>query len=435
MGVLQTIGWTVAKLLLKGEQSRAIALIANVNSSYGMSAGGSGLTFQQAVQQGFKSSVWVYRCIFELGQAIGSVPWKAFRDNKDGTETAMPGHPLELLMERPNPYTNRNEFIQAWASFLSLSGNAYWEIVKVDGKPKHLYALRPDWVKPLPDELVWLKGYEMDNGKSKKVTFPPEDILHFRYVDPTNDYVGCSPIAAGTLPIQTDAAAARWNKMFLDNAAVPGGILNIPGATVKKGDRARLRDELKEEFGGENLHRPMVLWGGMKWEKMQLSHHEMEFLKQRQVNKFEICALFGIPPQLVGANEDPTYANYEIARMSFWEDTVIPMLDWLQSKVNMSLAPYYEDNVVMRYDISNIPAFRKSFKDKVDTSRHLYNMGVPLNDINARLGLGLKDYPWGSIWWAPMNLMPIDGTSTEEGTATPEPGEGEDEEDVIPNES
>ena len=389
----------------------------------------SAMRYPEAVASGYKGIVWVYRCVREIGQAVGSVPWKVYRRTGDDVLTPLPGHELEVLLSRPNPHTDRKQFFESWSAYLDLHGNAYWELVRVQGKPYHLFHIRPDWMRPVPDPNVYIKAFELDIGSGKKEQFEPSDIVHFKFLDPLNEYVGMSPITAAARTIATEHAAILWNKTIFDNSAVPNGILTVPAATMLQDDKDELKKSIEMEFTQENLHRPMVLWGGMTWEQMGLSHNDMSFLEQRRLNKYEICAALGVPPQIVGAQEDPTYSNYSVARLAFWEDLIIPRLDWLQNRINVALAPAFGPDIVVGYDISQVPAMREAFAQKVKTGEVLWRMGWPINAINRKLTLGFDDVTWGDTAWLPMNLVPA-GAIAEQALPAPaqaDPDAGQDE--------
>jgi len=361
------------------------------------------LRFGQAVAKGYKNLVWVNRCVSEIGKAVGSVPWVAVREKAESIEV-VDRHPFGRLMEKPNPWYSRRDLVSSWAIYLSLSGNSYWEVVRNNaGKPMELFSLRPDWVTPIPDPETYISGYKIE-AEGIKDTYEPDNIIHFKYVDPLNEYVGMSPLQAAARTLDTETAAINWNKAIFDNSAMPGGFLKVPGVLGKE-QKKRLEEDLSREFSTQNIGKPMVLWGGLEWQKMTMDQKDLDWLKQRQLNKFEICSSLGVPPQIVGANEDPTYANYEIAREAFWEDTVIPLLEWLKTKMNNSIS--YGDGVTITYDLSDVPAMRSSFLKKVNTAGKLFVMGYPINMINKRLRLGFKDVPWGNVWWAQMNMMPV----------------------------
>jgi hypothetical protein len=138
-----------------------------------------------------------------------------------------------------------------------------------------------------------------------------------------------------------------------------------------------------------------------------------------------------VPPQIVGAQEDPTYSNYSVARLSFWEDNIMGMLDWLQSKINTRLAPWFGDDIIAHYDLSEVPAMRQAFGEKMEQAKTLVAMGYPINIVNERLRLGLPSVEWGDVAWMPATLQPIDSAEAapvEDTTPAPDPDD-EPEED------
>jgi HK97 family phage portal protein len=414
-----------------GDPSQAVAAYSLLFQRSGVGSFGN-MRYKDAVKHGYSSLVWVYRCIKKRGEAVGSVPWKVSKKGPEGELTPLPGHPLEQLLAKPNPYTDRKQFFEGWSTYLDLSGNSYMEVVYVQGKPKSLYSLRPDWMLPIPDPTLYLKGYELKPDGQKKILLEPQDVIHFKYIDPLDEYVGMSPLTAASRTLQTENAIVSWNKSMLDNNAMPGGVLKVPAQTLIPEDRKSLQEEIESEFAGDHRHSPMILWGGMEWEQLGLSQKDMDFLEQRGLNKYEICAVFGVPPQVVGAQVDPTYSNYSVARLSFWEDTVMLILDWLQAQFNSRLAPFWGPDIVCHYDISDVPAMRESFLQKVKTAETLWKMGWDINSINDRLNLGLPARPWGNTAWFPSSLVPVGAQFDEEGqpigpTAEPEDSEPQDQ--------
>jgi len=388
------------------------------------------MKYKEAVAEGYQSIVWIYRCIRKMGEALGSVPWSVVRIGPDGTKTPIPGHPLEKLLNQPNPYCDRREFFEGWITYLSLSGNDFIEIVYSGKLPVQMYHLRPDWMTPLPDPKLYISGYELRPDGQKKVLLEPRDVMHFKYLDPLNEYRGMSPLTAAARTIQTENSIIGWNKGMLDNNAIPGGVLTVPAQTLMKEDRLELQDELESEFATEGKrHRPMVLWGGMDWKQMGLTQRDMDFLQQKKLNKYELCAVLGVPPQVVGANEDPTYSNYGTARLSFWEDLIILLLDWLQSRFNARLAPLFGPDIHCQYDISDVPAMRESFQQKANTAATLWKMGWPINAINQRLSLGFDPVPWGDTAWMPASMVPVGGQAP---IGSPDGADPDEDPDVEP---
>lgn len=375
--------------------------------------GQTNIPFIEAVNQGYRGLVWVYRCIKEIGEAVGSVNWVVAKRMRDGSLEYIrdPKHPLKVLLDQPNQFQDSAEFFEAWAIYLSLSGNAYWNVIAVGNpqRPFQLFHVRPDWMCPIPDPVTFISGYQLDNKAGVKKTYKPNEVLHFKYLDPTDPYVGMSPLTALRRTMQTENSAITWNKTIFDNMAVPGGVLTVPAQVMTIETRDRLQEDLQAQFSGENKDKPLILWGGMDWKQMGMNVKDLDFASLKTINKFEICAGLGVPPGIVGANEDPTYSNIGVERMAFWEDTIITMVSWLQRRLNRSVAPAFGEDLVILADYSHVPAMREIMTQKVGQAKVLVNMGFPLNAVNQKLNLGFDAVPWGDVWWAPMNMAPISG--------------------------
>lgn len=367
------------------------------------------LPFIKAVEEGYKNLVWVHRCINAYSQQLASVPWRAYSVKDDGTETYLPNHPFETLMNNPNPFFGRKEFFDTFVAHVFLAGRAYMEKVYVQGQVKQLWMVRPDWVTPNRDQIKYIDGYSfLPPGAGTPTKLSNDQIVEFRYIDPLDSYGSMSVLTAASRTMEMDNAAIVWNKALLDNQAVPGGVFNIPVASMTKPQRDELKLAIQEEYTSDQRFQAMVLWGGVEWKQMGLSPADMQFLNQREVNKYEICAIMGVPPMVVGATQDPTYANYQTGRLAWWEDGIIPLLEWVRNKMNAQVAPTFGPNIRIHYDLSRTPAMRSALTEQTGIAYKLWQMGYPINMINKRLGLGLDSVKWGDEAYAQINMCPID---------------------------
>lgn len=424
MSVLQMVGALTQRLVKsnpvvpmrsKAATSRAMAGLARMMGA-GFSNSGlfRSIKYHDAVEDAYKSVVWVYACVRTISDACAAPPWKAYSVRKSGTLKPLPGHELEEMFKNPNPFTSQSDLVRDWATDLQLAGLSFWEMVFVQRKPYRLYRIRPDHLHAKPDARNLVASFEFDPGGIEPVSFLPQEIVSFRYLDPLDPLGAIAPVEAARRVIQTQNAAEVWNKAIFDNMAVPGGILKIPAEVLDHEDRAVVKEELLSEYTRDRVGRPMVLWGGMEWETIALEHAKVDFSSQMDSHKLSVCAVLRVPPVLVGANPDPTYSNYSVSRIAFWEDFVIPHLEWMQGTLNQRVAPFYsraEGNkngqIELRYDLSNIPAMRDSFIARIDTATKMWSIGCTRNEINKRLSLGLEDVEWGNAWWAPPMVQPI----------------------------
>lgn len=377
----------------------------------------SDMSFLSAAQQGYHSMVWVRACIDLLGKSVGSVQWRV-EDAANGEEIV--NHPVTQVLKQPNRFQTGGDFFRNLIGFLSLSGNAYTEKVVVSDrmnqgkfgplKVKELWQIRPDWIAPVPDIRQFVREYRFNSvaiAAGTPVALPVEQVIHLKYFDPLNPYLGLSPIASAARSVQSDTSAQAWNQAVLSNYAAPSGVLMSPQSLTSP-ERAELTEEIATEWTGGNRYRPMVLWGGFTWEQISLSHTDMEFAQQRLHSREEICAVFGVPAVLVGAIADPSHSNHGHARLAFWEDTIIPLLEWLKVWLNCELVqPIYGDAVTLQYSVNHIPAFRKALSERLEQAKALWTMGFTRNEINDKLNLGFQDAAWGDVAWMPSGLLPV----------------------------
>ncbi|GJL96109.1 MAG: portal protein [Hyphococcus sp.] len=304
--------------------------------------------YASLARQGYERNVIAYRCVRLVAEAAASTPLKVVEDGAVHCD-----HPLIDLLARPNPEQSGAELFESFYGFLQTAGNAYLEVVSLDGVPRELFALRPDRMKARPGKSGWPESYEYNAG-GRKIIFNnmrDEDglapILHQKLFHPTNDYYGFSPLEAAASAIDLHNAASAWNKALLDNAARPSGALvykGPEGAENLTGEQfSRLKSELEDAYQGTaHAGRPLVLDGGLEWRSMSLSPADMDFIEAKNTAAREIALAFGVPPMLLGIPGDNTYSNYKEANLAFWKQTVLPLVKKTASAMTAWLSPAFE---------------------------------------------------------------------------------------------
>ena len=303
--------------------------------------------YASLARAGFEKNVIAYRCVRLVAEAAASAPLSV---NENGA--VLVDHPLLALIARPNAAQSGTELFESFYGFLTTAGNAYLEAVSLDGRPRELYALRPDRMKARPGKSGWPEAYEYSVG-GRKAVFEKTDagvspILHLKLFHPTNDYYGLAPLEAAASAVDLHNAASAWNKALLDNAARPSGALVYKGPEGAENLTAdqfdRLKTELEDAYqGAGNAGRPLVLDGGLEWRSMALSPADMDFINAKHAAAREIALAFGVPPMLLGIPGDNTYANYKEANLAFWKQTVLPLVKKTAAALTAWFAPAFPD--------------------------------------------------------------------------------------------
>lgn len=325
--------------------------------------------YKSFAEEAYVRNVIAYQAINKIAEAVSSVHWVAYRG-----ETEITDSPALDLISNPNPMQTGREFIEAKIGYLMISGNAYDERIMVSNQPREIYTHRPDRIKIVPGANGTPKAYIYEVASSR-VTWQVDeagnsDIRHMRLFNPLNDWYGQAPVEAAAYAIDQHNEAMKWVQALLQNSARPSGALVSKGDSLTDEQYNRLKAQMEMQYqGGANAGRPMLLEGGLDWKEMGLSPTDMGIIEAKNSAARDISLAFGVPPQLLGIPGDNTYSNYSEARLSFWEDTIIPLVDRLADEFTAFIGEPY--GVEIRADMDQIPAIvdkRRSLWEMLNTS-------------------------------------------------------------------
>lgn len=350
--------------------------------------------YYEVAKQGYERNVTVYRAISLIAQSCAGIPWKLYQ--KRGKLVELQEHPLLDLLTRPNPNHSQGEFLEQMISFWILSGNCYICTVRPNAQatPSELWILRPDRMRVVPG-ISTIVGYEY-YVNSLRSYFQATDILHLKMFAATNDWYGLSPVMVAGALIDQSNEGFDWNTALIQNAGRPSGALVAQG-TLANDQYERLRRIIRERYiGKKNAGMPMLLEGGIEWKPFSMSPMELDWGESRKQNARDIAIAIGVPPELIGDHDNATYSNYQEARKSFYQETVLPLMDKLRDRLNVWLVSQYGNDLYLNYDKDDIEALQED-RDSLSTRLiSQWDAGiVTLNEV--RMGLGLEELTGGDV--------------------------------------
>ena len=313
--------------------------------------------FGHLAREGYTDNPVAHRCVRLIAEAAASLP---LRVTHEGAHA--PDHPLQRLLDRPNPEESGPDLMERFFGALQTAGNAYLEAASDgEGPPTELYALRPDRVRVVPGPDGWPQGWIYAAEGREALLARGVDgwapVLHLKLFNPLDDHYGLSPLEAAAKAVDVHNAASAWNKALLDNAARPSGALVYGGGErMTETQFERLKAELAENHAGAlAAGRPLLLEGGLDWKPMALTPAEMDFAEGKHAAAREIALAFGVPPQLLGVPGDNTYSNYKEANAAFWRLSVTPLAQRAARSLSAWLGPRF-DGAVVTVDLDAAPA-------------------------------------------------------------------------------
>jgi len=203
---------------------------------------------------------------------------------------------------------------------------------------------------------------------------------------------GASPLTAAAQAVDVDNSATSFLKQFFDNAVVPFGLLKTKQTLVDT-EVQRIRERLRAQYGGANQWGDvMILDADAEYQRLGLSMQEMTFGDLDARDEARVCAVLGVPPIVAGIKvglDKATYANYESARKSFWEDTLIPnVYRRFEDAFNSALVADFGPGVWVAYDYSQVPALREDILKKWEMAVRAFLGGVATrNEARALVAL------------------------------------------------
>lgn len=278
-----------------------------------------------------QSTVW--SCVTLIMQDIGKLAVNLIEQHGD-IWLPVENSAYSPVLRKPNHYQNRIKFFEKWVCSKLTRGNTY--ILKERDKRgvvTALYILDASRVQVLvaPDGSVY---YDLatDNlaGLTQSVQVPASEIIHDLGPTIYHDLCGLSPLVACALPAMQSLNMQRSYAQFFANNSKPGGILSAPNK-ISDETAKRIREHWEANFAGEdNVGKVAVLGDGLKYEPMAVSAVESELAAQLDWTDLKICAVFHVPPFMVGVGQMPTYDNIEKLNLQYYGQCLQSIIECIE---------------------------------------------------------------------------------------------------------
>lgn len=393
-------------------------------------------SFEALAREGFENNGYIFRAISIIAQACAGIPWVLYRDKGSAgssarrrtggkiSTTELDTHPLLDLLAHPHgqdTITGTASLVEAFVSYYVLSGNSYLTALRPTTRiapPQELWVQQPGRMRVIPASDGSVSAYRY-TVSGKNLDFAPEDVLHWRSFNPTDDWYGLSPVGVAARIVDQMNSANDWNTALLQNVARPSGFL-VSQTTLTDPQYERLQLELKARYASaKNAGKPGLLEGGLSWQQVGLAPTDLDWLEGKKTNVREIAVILGVPSEMLGDSTNKTYSNYSEARRSFYTETVLPLMDVLRDLLNAWLVPMYGENGLrLDYDRDDIEALQEDRALVWTRAKESYAGGLlTLNEARDLLGYDATDE--GDIFLTPPRELTLDQLLA--GAALPTP--------------
>lgn len=361
----------------------------------------------------YEKSLYVFACVSKIAEKVASVDLELYRvKNSKGDTSEITSHPILDLLYRPNPFQTKTEFLETTLINLKTTGDAFWFKVRNNqGRPVELWNLRPDYVTIKTDPVNFIREYEFDKQDGTISHFAPEDIVHFKYANPLNQYTGLSPIKPAQMRVETEHNSVKYQRDFFLNSARPDALIKNPENKLNAEQKSDLREGWNKLYRGPgNSSKVAVLSGGLEYQQISLSQREMDYIETLKFTRDDILVAFKVPKPIVAIVDDVNRANSETAMFIFLSETIVPEMKRLVEKINEELVtPDFGAEFVM------------DFEDPTPENRELlikeYETGIKNNYLlinEVRQWEGLPPITGGWSIYMPIINQAVGGLSKSE---------------------
>ena len=338
-------------------------------------------------------------------------------------------HPAIDLLHTVNPFMNQTDLMEITDLYEELTGNGYWYVVKnALGIPTEIWPVPPDRMRVVPDLKEFIKEYRFvkpisgyDNGVSLEL----DEVVHFKYPNPNNQYYGASPLQAIADTYNINQNMNLYENAMFTNNGRPEGFWTVPeDAQLGSDERKRLKTELAETYQGVfNSGKSGLLEGGVKFEKISFAPRELGFLRGREWTKAEIFEAYDTPQGLL--SEKANRANADAAQYVYSKFGIRPRHRRFEEKMNEQFAPMFDEKIFFAFD--NCVPEDSEYALKEDTEL-LKSSVITIDEVRGQRALEPIADGAGAIPYIGRGQIPL--TAAALGTSQPIPeDEVEDDEE------
>ena len=343
----------------------------------------------------FYSEDWVYIAVDLVASKIASQPLYVMkRTTVDGTESVdyADGHPLNALIEAPNPMQDYHAWMYATVTNLTLLGNAVeW------------YSKSNNWLVALRTSLVDIR-FAQDNSiaaysysalrddaafiRDKTATiYDPKTIIHIRRPNPSSLLWGLSPFIPGRKSILFNRYSTDYLNSFYLKQATPGMIVEVDKQMNEQQALRQLRSFELAYTGRKNQRRTMLLPKGMKATPIAHSISDQKLVDLINMNRETVINLLKVPKHEVGLQSSGSLGSeeYKVALRNFWEATLIPTCRMIEGSLNKYFKAMLGPDYFFQFDLKDVEALKDDQMKKALMAKEMLAAGLSVNEVRTKV--------------------------------------------------
>lgn len=342
----------------------------------------------------YSQSPLAYTATHIVASLLANVPLNIYlyERNTSGKKTIKrTGYPY-VMLNWVNPYLSTAQLIEYTASWLKLSGDAFWAIEETQKEYAgislySIYPLNPQFVRIVVDPDTGTKGYVYELGSDRQY-YPDNRVLHFKSFSPHDYWHGHSELNPLTYDLQVEKYTKRQLRNFFAGGTVLDGVLSIE-ETLDDDEVRKLKREFREQHeGSRNAHRILVLTKGMQFTVPIPPAPSLSLAPLMDKTTENQSMVFGVPVGVMLGKG----AELAEAKALMWEQTIQPLGKIIEDTVTKRLCLPISPRLESLFNYTNVASLRLKDLDRARVEVAHANTGIStVNDI--RRARDWDEYP------------------------------------------
>lgn len=360
-----------------------------------------------------------------LADNVAGLPLKCYVRESDTSRPRDTTSTLARLLESPNGWQTEHELVRATVSEYLLHDVAYWLSVPYDNDTGWLVASIPsEWVQPKTSDGLEVMKYVVSNPVSNaRIEVDADDVIRFAGWSPHGSASACTRIEALKEILSEQISAWNFrNATWRNGGRVQQWISRPLDAEWSEGARDRFAKSWKNKFAGNDgtdTGGTPLLEDGMRLETTQFNAREAQWAEATKLSREDVCAVYHVNPSLIYHTDAQTYASAKDNARALYADTLAPLLDMLQQRINAYLVPQLGLDASHYCEFDLDAKLRGSFEEQAQVIQS--SVGAPWITRNeARARFNLPAIEGADELVVPLNVL-------EGGQASPADADGTDE--------
>ena len=346
----------------------------------------------------YQTEEWVYIAVDLLASEFSRL-WPRVKERTVGANGEeevknVSDHPVQMLLENPNRYQSKTDFLYKISTELNVTGNALilnpgnaglWTL------PTELVNIQVEsFSNKNPISYIWSPdAYNSSTELEKKrmIQIPEDRMLHIKRPNTSNMYWGLSPLIPGNRTVRLYTYAQEYLENFYKKGANPHVFLKLEKNLGNVAMQRLLAGFERAYTGRKNQRRAMLLPPGVTAESVLNKIADQELIETIKLNRENVLQIWRIPKHAVGLAESGSLGSEEHkqALQMLWEATLLPQAELIADALTRYFAKELGPDMYIEFDTDDVPALQESYDKLAERASKLLQAGWTVNEVRTKI--------------------------------------------------